>query len=506
MSGSVVGFTYTPPNLRIPLTAFEITSNGGTGQTQQRALLIGASDRPQPVAIQECFSPGYAANTFGPASMLARMMTKYALNDAYGEVWALPLNPASTAAASLTVTYVGAATTAGLIAIYIGDQRVPVAVNVGDGAAAVAMNVQLAVNAVQTIPGTFGPGGIVNGQVVDIFTFDATLGASANLISFAVNLGGPANGEVLPAGLTIAVAQGTAGAGVVSMPDLRPLLGDGNFDAVISGYTDATSLGVITELLSDASGRWSPASMQYGHAFGAVVDTLANLTQDGASWNDQHRTIFGLVGSPTPPWEAAAAIVGAVYPSLKADPLRPLQTLPVLGVMAPPASTAPVTVANKQALLSDGVAMVQWDQSGNCTVLRAVTTYQKNAYGVADTNYLDTETLFGLMTFVRRLNAAYTNTYPRSKLADNGTHFGAGVSIVTPNDIRNVLVAEYAAMETEGLVEDTADFAAGLVVVRNSQDPSRVDVLLDPILVSGLRLIANVVKFGLLPPVLVATS
>ena len=195
---------------------------------------------------------------------------------------------------------------------------------------------------------------------------------------------------------------------------------------MISGYTDATSLGVITQLLSDASGRWSPASMQYGHAFGAVVDTLANLTQDGASWNDQHRTIFGLVGSPTPPWEAAAAIVGAVYPSLKADPLRPLQTLPVLGVMAPPASTAPVTVANKQALLSDGVAMVQWDQGGNCTVLRAVTTYQKNAYGVADTNYLDTETLFGLMTFVRRLNAAYTNTYPRSKLADNGTHFGAG--------------------------------------------------------------------------------
>jgi phage tail sheath gpL-like len=40
-------------------------------------------------------------------------------------------------------------------------------------------------------------------------------------------------------------------------------------------------------------------------------------------------------------------------------------------------------------------------------------------------------------------------------------------------------------------------FAKGLVVIRNAQDPSRVDVLFDPYLISGLRIFAVLNQFRL---------
>ena len=90
-----------------------------------------------------------------------------------------------------------------------------------------------------------------------------------------------------------------------------------------------------------------------------------------------------------------------------------------------------------------------------------------------------------------------TQKFPRSKLADDGTRIGFGQPVVTPSIIKGELIAQYATMVVDGLVDDVDLFTAGLVVIRNDQDPSRVDVLFDPYLISGLRIFAVLNQFRL---------
>jgi phage tail sheath gpL-like len=118
-------------------------------------------------------------------------------------------------------------------------------------------------------------------------------------------------------------------------------------------------------------------------------------------------------------------------------------------------------------------------------------------FGDSDNSYLDSETLFTLAEITTRLKTAITSKYPRHKLANDGTRFGPGQAIVTPNVIRSELIAQYKAMEFEGLVENADLFAQYLIVERNVNDPNRVDVLLPPDLVNQLRVFAMLNQFRL---------
>jgi phage tail sheath gpL-like len=182
--------------------------------------------------------------------------------------------------------------------------------------------------------------------------------------------------------------------------------------------------------------------------------------------------------------------------ALRADPARTVQTLQVVGPL-PPAPSDLFTKANRQTLLTSGIATVDVTQSGAVRLERMVTTYQTNAYGVNDQSYLDTETLYDLMFVTRDLRAFVTQTFPRAKLAQDGTRAGAGSSVVTPRAVKAALVSRYAALEALGMVQNTASFAAGLVVQINGQDPNRLDVLYDPILMGNLRIFATLNQFRL---------
>jgi phage tail sheath gpL-like len=59
------------------------------------------------------------------------------------------------------------------------------------------------------------------------------------------------------------------------------------------------------------------------------------------------------------------------------------------------------------------------------------------------------------------------------------------------------LVAQYAALEDQGIVENMDAFKAFLIVERDAVDPNRVNVLLPPDLVNQLRVFAALVQFRL---------
>jgi phage tail sheath gpL-like len=191
--------------------------------------------------------------------------------------------------------------------------------------------------------------------------------------------------------------------------------------------------------------------------------------------------------------------------ALRGDPARPLQTLPLNGITFAPAGKRFI-VADRQALLYSGIATCSAYADGVARIERCITTYQKDGYGQADPSWLDVQTPATLQLIVRTLRNAILTKFPRCKLADNGTRFGPGQAIVTPNIIRAELVAQYAEMEYLGLVENTPAFAAALIVERNATDPNRVDVLFPPDLVNQLRVFAMLVQFRLQYPAPAATA
>jgi phage tail sheath gpL-like len=491
------------PNLRVPLfyAVFD-NSQAGQNQTGARALLIGQTMVPQPAQLTYAGSAIDAAGMFGQGSMLARMVAAYRANDSFTELWCLPLSDAPGAVSAVgTLTVAGTASAAGTLALYVAGQGVPVAVAAGDTAGAVATKIAAAITAAGTLPVTAA----VTSAAI---TLTAThKGWAGDQIDVRLNQYGAQGGETTPAGLTVAVPVLTGGATDPDLTALAAILGDEPFDYIAAPYSGTAQLNALQALMNDSAGRWAWSSQIYGGVFvarRAAAGILSAQVQDcrtfGTSRNDPHVVAWTYENdSPTPPWEAAAMWAGAVAPSLTPDPARPLQTLPLSGFVAPRAGSR-FRFTDQQTLLTTGCALAQYDHAGNAAIMRAVTTYQTNAFGSPDQSYLDCETLYTGMAVIRRLRGIVTQKFSRSKLAQDGTPFGAGQPIITPKIIRAELIAEYRKMCRDGLCQAPAAFAQALIVEIAGDDPSRVNVLFAPYYVSGLRIFAVLNQFRLIAP------
>jgi phage tail sheath gpL-like len=269
-----------------------------------------------------------------------------------------------------------------------------------------------------------------------------------------------------------------------------------SFDFIVNPYTDTASLDALKGLLNDATGRWSWSTQIYGHYFSAARGTVGTLTTLGTARNDQHGTIMGFNDSPTPSWLWAASVAGAAANSLRADPATPLQTVAIQGVLAPPLQSR-FLLTDRNTLLYDGISTFSVGDDGTVYIENLITTYQKNAFGAADNSYLEVETMFTLAYVLRALKAVVTSKYARVKLAANGTRFGPGANVVTPNIIRADLIAQYRALESQGLVQNGAAFKQALVVQQNPTNPNRVDVLFPATLIAQVRVFALLAQFRL---------
>ena len=204
----------------------------------------------------------------------------------------------------------------------------------------------------------------------------------------------------------------TGGAGAPDFVDALSNLQDKTFDFIINPYDDTASLDAMKSFLNDASGRWAWDKQLYGHAFGATSGTYAELGTKGEARNNQHETLLGVYRSPTPRYIWSAALTGAIAPSLRNDPGRPLQSLPVYGVLAPDLQDR-FELTERNNLLYSGISTYTVADDGTVNVENIITTYQKNSYGDEDDSYLQVETLFSLM-FVTRLSRPTSSKLTRS--------------------------------------------------------------------------------------------
>lgn len=490
-----IPFTNIPSNLRTPLFFAEFdNSQANTATTTQRTLIMGQmlTDGTLPANIPVLVSSvATVAGQCGAGSMLHGQMAAYLANDTAGEIYILPLSDATAMVAAtgkITVTTQASAT--GVISLYIAGIRVQVAVVATDEVAAVAIALTAAINTTASLPVTAAAVGAV------ITLTAKNKGAHGNTLDLQLNYLGSAGGETTPDSLVLTFTPMAGGAGAPELDDALANLQDRTFDFIINPYTDTASLNKIKEFLSDSTGRWSYAEQLYGHSFAAQSGTYGQLTAAGELRNDQHASLLGVNGSPTPSYIWSAAYVGAIAQSLRNDPGRPLQTLAISGVLAPPLASR-FTLTERNNLLHSGISTVTVTDDGTVQVENIITTYQKNKYGAEDDSYLQIETLFLLMFVTRYLRTQVTSKFARMKLAADGTRFAPGSAIITPNIIRAELIAQYQTLEFNGYVQDAKGFAKGLIVEKSASNPNRVDVLWTGVLINQLRIFAVLNQFRL---------
>lgn len=493
-----ISFNSIPSGWKLPLYYVETDpSKAGQDVMDLPIMLVGqklssglaAADTP--IAIG---SVAQAQAQFGIGSMLERMVNAFFKGNQAQTVWCLPVvEPAAGAVAAGAFVITGTATAAGTLSAYIAGQRVQVAVNVGDTAAVVATALYNAINAATTLPVT-----ATNGTPGTASLAARWKGASGNDVQLSVNFGGAAAGEALPAGISVAITAMSGGTASPTLTNGVAALGEDSYEFVALPFADSTSLGAFeAEFGFGDAGRWGWLRQLYGHVFSAMRGTYSALITFGATRNTGVTAIHPVEAQvQSPIWEVVAASVAQISRALINDPARPLQTLPLTGIVGAPRG-ARFAALERNALVNAGFATLSYRSDNTMQIEREATTYKTNAYGVADGAYSLVTTLATLAKLFRNQKAAITLKYGRHKLANNGTRFGPGQAIVTPNIIRGELVAQYQIDEEAGLVENAAAFAANLIVERDASDTNRLNVLYPPDLVNQLRIFAVLAQFRL---------
>ena len=490
-----VPFSNIPSNLRVPLFYAEVdNSQANSGTQTQRTLIIGQmTSSGAGVANIPVLGQGVSDAKLkgGLGSMLALMTAAYVASDDFGEVWFLPLADAAGAvAATGSVLVAGSPTATGVISLYIAGQLISLTVTTGEVAADIATALAALINSTPDLPVTAAA------ATATVTLTAKNKGLAGNEIDLRLNYLGAPSGEAIPAGLTLTLTPVTGGTTNPVLDTALGNLGDEAFDFIVSPYTDTASLNALQSLLNDKTGRWSYANQIYGHVFAAQRGTLASVATVGNARNNQHESIMGFYDSPSPAWIWAADVAGTAAVALRADPGRPLQTLTLSTVLAPPSSSRFI-LGERNTLLWDGISTFTVGGDGTVAIEKLITTYQQNALGAADDSYLQVETLFLLAFVLRAQRALVTSKYARVKLAANGTRFAPGSSIVTPNMIKADLIAQYGELEFNGYVQDAAGFSKALIVEKNATNPNRVDVLWPGTLINQLRIFALLAQFRL---------
>lgn len=493
-----IPFKNIPSNIRTPLFFAEVDpSHANTAQINQRALIIGQitgagiATPDLPIISQGVAD---AKSQGGLGSMLARMVDAYRKNDQFGEVWYLPLADNSAGAfASGNISFTGPATVAGTLALYIAGDLISVGVSAAMTATQLAAAVIAAISAASDLPVTAGVDGTHDYQVN---LTARNKGLVGNDIDIRFNYQGLPSGESTPTGISFTITAMSGGTANPSLANGLAALVDKDFDFIVLPFSDTTSLNAMKDFLGDSTGRWSWESQIYGHCFVALRGTFGSLVTAGQLRNDPHTSIMGFNDSPSQAYQWAAAVAAQTAVSVRADPGVPMQTVALLSILASPLSSR-FSLTERNSLLFDGISTFTVALDGTVQIENLITTYQKNGFGQVDNSLLQIETLFTLMFVLRALAVVITTKYARVKLAADGTRFAPGSNIVTPKTIKADLIAQYQSLEYDGVVQQSKEFAAALVVEINSNNPNRIDVLYPAVLINQLRIFALLAQFRL---------
>lgn len=433
----------------------------------QKVLIIGqklAAGSQAALTPVDVFSDAQAATYFGNGS-IAHLMARAAIKaNPYLALTMIALDDAAAGVvAAGSVNFTGPASGSGGVRLNVGNKAVDIAVSTADTAAAIATALVAQIGKQPDLPITAVVDGVTTSKVNISAKNKGTLGNGISLST-----------SVTAAGVTAAVVAMAAGA---TDPDVSTALAavfSAGHNILISPYADQTSLTALRTHLDSVSG---PLEQRGAIGVTGHTGTLSAATTLAGLINGGRISMPNLPGTVSLNYEMGSAY-GAVVAS-EEDPARPLNLLPLTGIAAPPLASRLGRVEQENALYN-GVTPLEVGPGERVQIVRAITTYTKDAQGIDDISLLDLTTIRTLDYVRKACRERISLRFPREKLSER-----------TAPKVRSELLDVLTKLEELEIVENVTLNAPGLLVERDLQDPNRLDAKIPTDVVNGLHVFAG---------------
>ncbi|HDR9026861.1 TPA: phage tail protein [Burkholderia vietnamiensis] len=467
MASKNVSFSTIPSGIRSPGQYIEYNTTlalRSLPTNDQSLLIVGqrtAAGTVPALVPTDIYSSDQSALYFGEGSLIDIAVRAAIKANPYLSITAIAVDDdAAGVAAHGTVTFTGTATQDGAFALYVGRQRINIAVNTGDTAADVAAAM---VTAIAQTPSLH-----VSGAA-----------AAAVVTITAKNKGVTGNGIVLSQlnqapGITAAIA---AMAGGLNDPDPQPAL-----DAVFaSSYTLVAAcwsqLDALTKIRTFADAISGAMEMRPCVVAAGFVGTISAGATLASSLNDGRITIGWYPNSASHVAEVAAgyaAVIGS-----EPDPARPFNTLPIAGLDIVPVDKR-ASRGEKEMALHEGLTPLEVGPDNNSVqIKRAVSSYLVNPQGVNDPSLLDITTIRSLDYSRKAWRERFALRFPRSKLAPR-----------TPDQVRSEMLDVAYKLEDLEILEDIDTWKNSFIFEKDEQSIGQLNGKLPAPVVPGLHVFA----------------
>ena len=466
MSSPNISFDNIPSSIRKPGQYFEFNTKLAVRTlpaNAQKVLIVApmlASGSLAALTATSVFSGDEAAVYFGYGSV-AHMMVVAAINTyAYLDLTVIGVSDAvaGTAAAG-TLTITGPASSQGVVSLWVGNTRVDVAVSAADTATAIAAAMKTAIDNQPELP-------VTAAVAAGVLTLTAkNKGTAGNDIRLRA--------QTTASGTTTAIVAMASGA---TDPDIAPALASvvaAGHNIIISPFCTQATLTTLRTHLDFVSG---PMEQRGAVGVAGWPGTLAAGTTLASQINSGRITVGWHNGSVMLPAEIAAAY-GARIAS-EEDPARPLNTL-TLALDVTDLASRPGRTEQENAL-HNGLTPFEVGSGETVQIVRAITTYTRNANGVDDVSLLDLTTIRTLDYVRKACRERIALRFPREKLSTR-----------TPPLVRSELYDVLLKLEELEIIEEVDANKDALIVERDSQDVNRLNARIPSDVVNGLHVFAG---------------
>nr|WP_240348636.1 phage tail sheath C-terminal domain-containing protein [Pectobacterium brasiliense] len=420
-----------------------------------------SSGTATPLNAVNVFSDEEAATLFGRGSM-AHLMAAEAIGcNSYLQLQIIGVSDAEAAtAATGTLTLTGTATASGTVSAFVGATRVDVAVSADDTAATVAAALNTTIGQKTALPVT----AVVAAGVVTLTAKNK--GVAGNDITLRI--------ASTATGLTAAATSMTGGD---VDPDIAPALAAvfaAGHDIIVSPYATQAALIALRTHLDSVGG---PLEQRGAIGVAGWPKSLSTGSTLAASINSGRITLGWHNGSVKTPAQIAAAYAAVI--ASEEDPARPLNTLAMNTLDVTALSARPGRNEQENALYN-GLTPFEIGPGDKVQIVRAISTYTKNADGVDDVSLLDITTIRTLDYVRKACRERITLRFPRDKLSSR-----------TPDRVRSELLDVLYKLEELEIIEEVDTNKAALIVERDSQDVNRLNARIPSDIVNGLHIFAG---------------
>ncbi|MDA8170320.1 MAG: phage tail sheath subtilisin-like domain-containing protein [Nitrospiraceae bacterium] len=472
-----IQFSQIPSGIRKPGKYFEFNTSLAVRTLpgiDWQVLIIGqrlAAGSVAALVPTQVFSEQDAETYFGIGSIAHRMVRAALQANPYLKLTVCTLDDAAASvAASGTVTIANAATSTGVLSLYVANEEVDVVVNSGDTPTIIAGNIVTAITNLPDLPVTASAAlGVVTLTAKNKGTVGNQIGMGYLLQNVSAT--------------TVTIVQMANGTTDPTLQNALNAVFAQQFDITITPYNTQANLAILKtqlETLSNAIEQRPGVGVYAVTGPLAAATTLAGQVNEGRILGAYLRLTAGTTQQMSAAYELAAAY-GAVMAS-EPDPGRPLNTLALTGI-SPPAMADRLSRTEQESCLANGVAPLEVGPGLTVQIVRAISTYTLNPAGVPDVSLLDITTIRALDYVRLSCRTRIALRFPREKLN----------AVKTPPRVRTELLDVLKQLEDLNMVENVDTYLPMLVVQPDGQDATRLDAQIPADIVPGLHIFAGVI-------------